>query len=151
MPDGSGREIHLPQWPPNGSEHYIRRRDHPIDPGPRWPGSPMLVGFDTLEDYIQPHPSARLSADTEAGLPKGDSHSTVNNTRSRLTMDPTPCTEGQRDLRKNSGKQPLSRLQTSGSTLLSRWMAEMGFPGNLQATVCYTLHPENELESNIQR
>ena len=54
--------------------------------------------------------------------------------------------EDRKDLKKNSGKQRQSPLQTRwGRTLYLSPDGEMGFPGDLTVTVRYTLHLENKL------
>jgi aldose 1-epimerase len=108
----------------------------------------VVLGFDTLEDYIQPHPYFGAIIG-RYGNRIAQGRFTLNGKQYQIPINdgPNALHGGPEGFEKKLWQAtPIEAADSVGVDLsyLSK-DGEMGFPGNLTVTVRYTLHPENEL------
>ena len=77
----------------------------------------IVLGFDTLEPYLDQSPySAASSAATATASRKADSRSTARHARRRPTTRPIIFTAAKRDGTRSSGPRPRSRMPTASAS-----------------------------------
>src|SRR5271154_1868326 len=108
----------------------------------------VVVGFDTLEDYIQPHPYFGAIIG-RYGNRIAQGRFTLNGKQYQIPINdgPNALHGGPEGFEKKLWQATPIEDSDSVGVELSYLSpdGEMGFPGNLTVTVRYTLHPENEL------